>query len=151
MSSTVLNDVLPSNVPSLHPNSDNVTIFSLRILTVVDAKGYPGHFDGTVPCPLAPITESQTDELAAWDKAERNWKPCSCRKSLTRLRLSSTKCRLSVLCGNTFTRHLSPRVGIRRPTFVPSFCGSNVPLAGMLASSLQTRALYRRARRAVEL
>lgn len=74
MSSTVLNDVLPSNVPSLHPNGDNFTIFSLRFLTAVDAKGYSDHFDGTELRPLAPITQSQTDELVAWDKAERNSK-----------------------------------------------------------------------------
>jgi len=72
--STVLNDVLPSNVPTLRPNGDNFTIFSLRFLTAVDAKGYMGHFDGTLPRPLGPVTQAQADELTAWDKAERNSK-----------------------------------------------------------------------------
>ncbi|KAJ6533799.1 hypothetical protein DFH09DRAFT_810511, partial [Mycena vulgaris] len=75
----ILNDVLPSSVPSLKVTSDgnNFPIFSLRFLASADAKGYLGHFDGTDQRPVfpnAPVTQAQADELTTWDKAERNSK-----------------------------------------------------------------------------
>ncbi|KAJ7216170.1 hypothetical protein B0H12DRAFT_986875, partial [Mycena haematopus] len=72
----VLQDVLPTNVPTLRPNGDNFTIFSLRFLTAVDAKGYMGHFDGTDVQPVfqAPMTQPQADMIEQWIKAERNSK-----------------------------------------------------------------------------
>ncbi|KAJ7733408.1 hypothetical protein DFH07DRAFT_720087, partial [Mycena maculata] len=77
-STTVLNDVLPSSVPSLKVTSEgnNLTIFSLCFRASVDAKGFLGHFTGTDPRPAyaAPWTQAQADELAKWDKAERNSK-----------------------------------------------------------------------------
>ncbi|KAJ7139187.1 hypothetical protein C8R44DRAFT_938818 [Mycena epipterygia] len=50
----ILNDVLPSSVPTLKATSygNNFLIFSLRFLASVDAKGYLGHFDGTDTRPL---------------------------------------------------------------------------------------------------
>ncbi|KAF8144481.1 hypothetical protein K438DRAFT_1502917, partial [Mycena galopus ATCC 62051] len=77
MSTTVLNDVLPSSVPTLKSNGENFTIFSLRFLTSVGAKGYMGHFDGTDPKPNSgtfPLTQAQVDELAQWNRAENNSK-----------------------------------------------------------------------------
>ncbi|KAF8159068.1 hypothetical protein K438DRAFT_1860390 [Mycena galopus ATCC 62051] len=76
-STSALNDVLPSSVPSLKANGENFTIFSLRFLTSVDAKGYRGHFDGTEPKPtfgVMPLTATQVEEVALWEKAERNSK-----------------------------------------------------------------------------
>ncbi|KAJ6489443.1 hypothetical protein DFH09DRAFT_805693, partial [Mycena vulgaris] len=74
----VLNDALPSSVPSLKVTSEgnNFPIFSLRFLASVDAKGFLGHFDGTDARPVypTPATQAQADELSRWDRAERDSK-----------------------------------------------------------------------------
>jgi len=74
MTSTVLNDVLPSNLPILKGNGGNYNIFSIRFLAAMDAKGYTGHFTGTDVRPVfsAPVTQAEADEMERWDKAERN-------------------------------------------------------------------------------
>ncbi|KAF7365882.1 hypothetical protein MVEN_00463000 [Mycena venus] len=65
-SSTVLHDVLPIHVPMLRANGENFTIFSLRLLVAVEAKGYLGHFNGTDTRPVfttAP-TQVEADQVA---------------------------------------------------------------------------------------
>lgn len=41
-------DILPSSVPKLLPTGLNWTAFSIRFQEAIEAKGFWGHFDGTV-------------------------------------------------------------------------------------------------------
>ena len=77
--STSLSDLLPGTVPQLVPSGLNWAIFSVRFHDAVEAKGYWGHFDGTVPCPTVPptiraadgsVTSAPTTEQVA---AETQW------------------------------------------------------------------------------
>ncbi|KAJ6458983.1 hypothetical protein C8R45DRAFT_843560, partial [Mycena sanguinolenta] len=75
--SALLNDVLPSSVPTLDATGKNFTIFSLRFLTSVEGKGFLRHFDGTETTPtfgVMPLTQAQVEELATWEKGERTSK-----------------------------------------------------------------------------
>ena len=72
--STSLSDTLPSTVPKLDPTGSNWTIFLFHFQDAVDAKGYWGHFDGTMPAPVLKESEAPTAEeisaKAQWDKDE---------------------------------------------------------------------------------
>ncbi len=79
VTTTALANSLPSSIPKLDPSGLNWAIFSVRFRDAVEAKGYWGHFDGTVPCPTVPptiraadgsVTSAPTTEQVA---AETQW------------------------------------------------------------------------------
>jgi hypothetical protein len=78
MSSTALSDYLPSSVPWLDPSGENWAIFLLCFQDAVEAKGFWGHFDGTVTKPVPAnaqdITANKHAVIALWDKNERSAK-----------------------------------------------------------------------------
>jgi len=73
-----LSDVLPSSIPKLDASGSNWAIFVFRFEDAIEAKGFWGHFDGTVSCPVpADVAALMTTEVAAiaqWDKDERSAK-----------------------------------------------------------------------------
>jgi hypothetical protein len=77
MSTTAsLSDSLPSTMPRLESSGNNWAIFVFRFRDAVEAKGFWGHFDGTVSHPM--LTEEPTNEdnatVMQWDKDERSAK-----------------------------------------------------------------------------
>ena len=82
MSATVttasLSDALPSTVPKLDSSGTNWAIFIFRFQDAVEAKGYWGHFDGTLACPtaanVASPTNTKKNAMTQWDKDERSAK-----------------------------------------------------------------------------
>jgi hypothetical protein len=137
--STVLNDVLPSNVLVLHPNGDNFTIFSLRFLTAVDAKGYMGHFDGTNVRPVfsAPVTQPEADELERWDRAERNSKALLKHKMPDSIAVMiNSMASVSMMWKHINDTFTTKGACTPRPIFVRNFCSPGVPLVGMFGISL---------------
>ena len=82
MTSTIttaaLSDALPSTVPKLDASVTNWAIFGFRFQDAVEAKGYWGHFNGTVSRPTAANpaspTATETTAIAQWDKDERSAK-----------------------------------------------------------------------------
>src|SRR6202789_1995850 len=82
---TSLSDSLPSSIPKLDSTGLNWAIFSVRFQDAVEAKGFWGHFDGTIPRPTSVAisvtttdgaTSTAVDAAAAdqWDKDERSAK-----------------------------------------------------------------------------
>jgi hypothetical protein len=73
---TSLSDSLPSSVPKLDATGINWAIFFIRFQDAVEAKGFWGHFDGSVPCPKlsASPTAEETAAKNQWDKDERSAK-----------------------------------------------------------------------------
>ena len=73
-----LSDALPSTVPKLDASGSNWAIFVFRFEDAVQAKGFWGHFDGTVSRPTATDpaapTAVETAAIALWDKDERSAK-----------------------------------------------------------------------------
>src|SRR5260221_3435958 len=71
-----LSDALPSTVPKLDPSGANWAIFVFRFEDAVSAKGYWGHFDGSVSKPEAADSSSptaaETNTINQWDKDERS-------------------------------------------------------------------------------
>jgi gag-polypeptide of LTR copia-type len=65
-------DLLPSSVPKLEPTGLNWTVFKLCFQDALHVKGFWGHFDGTVVCPVvsSPATTDETEALALWKKNE---------------------------------------------------------------------------------
>ncbi|KXN91618.1 hypothetical protein AN958_12673 [Leucoagaricus sp. SymC.cos] len=49
MSTTVINNIMPANVPKLKQSGVNWVIFQLRFQTAVQGKGLWSHFDGSTP------------------------------------------------------------------------------------------------------
>src|ERR1700678_4454659 len=47
-----LSDTLPSTVPKLDAEGDNWAIFLVRFMDAVEAKGFWGHFDGSLSPPV---------------------------------------------------------------------------------------------------
>ena len=82
MTSTIttaaLSDALPSTVPKLDASGTNWAIFSFQFQDAVEAKGYWGHFNGTVSRPTAAnpttLTATETTAIAQWDKDEHSAK-----------------------------------------------------------------------------
>jgi len=76
ITTTSLNDTLPSSVPKLNADGLNWAIFSICFEDAVQVKGFWGHFSGTTPHPTASIKSAPTaEELAAikkWDKDEHS-------------------------------------------------------------------------------
>jgi hypothetical protein len=71
---TSLSDSLPSSVSKLDATGINWAIFFVRFQDAVEAKGFWGHFDGSVPCPKLSATP-MAEETAAknqLDKDERS-------------------------------------------------------------------------------
>lgn len=73
---TALTDTLPSTVPKLNPSGANWAVFEVRFRAAVDAKGFWGHFNGTIPYPTvsSPSTSIERALLAQWQKDERSTK-----------------------------------------------------------------------------
>ena len=75
---TALSDALPSSVPKLDVSGSNWAIFVFRFEDAVEAKGFWGHFNGTVSRPTATDpdvpTATETAAIAQWDKDERSAK-----------------------------------------------------------------------------
>jgi hypothetical protein len=71
-----LSDTLPSTVPKLDAEGSNWAIFYVRFIDAVEAKGFWGHFDGTLPMPV--MTSESSEALKAekiqWEKDERSAK-----------------------------------------------------------------------------
>ena len=82
MTSTIttaaLSDALPSTVPKLDASGSNWVIFGFRFQDAIEAKGFWGHFDGTVGRPTAADpsapTTTETAAINQWDKDERSAK-----------------------------------------------------------------------------
>jgi hypothetical protein len=76
ITTTSLSDALPSTVPKLDPSGANWAIFVFRFEDAVSAKGYWGHFDGSVSRPEAADSSSptavETTAISQWDKDERS-------------------------------------------------------------------------------
>ena len=76
ITTTSLSDVLPSTVLKLDPSGANWAIFVFRFEDAVSAKGYWGHFDGSVSWPEAADSSSpmavETTAISQWDKDERS-------------------------------------------------------------------------------
>ena len=81
-----LSDALPSSVPKLDTSGTNWAIFVFRFQDAVEAKGFWGHFDGSMPTPVfADAANPMTDETptkAQWDKNERSAKSLLTQKLL---------------------------------------------------------------------
>jgi hypothetical protein len=71
-----LSDSLPTSVPKLEATELNWVIFLVRFRDAVEAKGYWGHFDGSLPAPSlsTPPTTAETTAKGQWDKEERSTK-----------------------------------------------------------------------------
>lgn len=78
ITTAALSDALPSTVPKLDASGSNWAIFVFRFEDAVEAKGFWGHFDGTVSRPIAvnpaAPTATETAAIAQWDKDERSAK-----------------------------------------------------------------------------
>ena len=78
ITTTALSDALPSSVPKLDVSGSNWAIFVFRLEDAVEAKGFWGHFDGTVSRPVAADpsapTTTETTAIAQWDKDEQSTK-----------------------------------------------------------------------------
>ena len=73
ITTSALSDALPSSVPKLDSSGSNWAIFTFRFRDAVQAKGFWGHFDGSVPRPVpaaAAPTAAETKAIAAWEKDE---------------------------------------------------------------------------------
>ena len=81
---TSLFDTLPSSVPKLESTSTNWAIFEIHFCNDLEAKGFWGHFDGSLLCPVAvSITapdNTTTMDTAPVDQWEKN--ECSAKLSL---------------------------------------------------------------------
>ena len=73
-----LSDALPSSIPKLDASGSNWAIFVFRFEDAIEAKGFWGHFDGTVsrpvPADVAAPTTTEVAAIAQWDKDERSAK-----------------------------------------------------------------------------
>jgi len=78
ITTTALSDALPSSAPKLDASGSNCAIFVFRFEDAVEAKGFWGHFNGTVSKPTATDpdapTATETAAIAQWDKDERSAK-----------------------------------------------------------------------------
>jgi len=74
ITTTSLSDALSSTVPKLDSTGANWAIFGFCFRDAVEAKGYWGHFDGSVSRPTAADpaapTTAETTAIAQWDKDE---------------------------------------------------------------------------------
>ena len=70
---TALANTLLSSIPKLDASGMNWAILLLHFQDAVEAKGYWGHFDGTLPRPdpVATATAEDAATLAQWDKDEQ--------------------------------------------------------------------------------
>jgi len=84
-------DILPSSVPKLLLTGLNWTMFSIHFQEAIKAKGFWGHFDGSVPQPSVsdPPTAAEAALAAQWDKDE-----CSAKALLTHCIPDSTLVRV---------------------------------------------------------
>src|ERR1700678_3209327 len=71
-----LSDTLPSTVPKLDAEGDNWAIFLVRFMDAVEAKGFWGHFDGSLSPPVTTTTSSDAEKttLTQWEKDKRSAK-----------------------------------------------------------------------------
>ena len=65
VSTTALTDTLLSSVPKLDPTGSNWTVFLFRFQDAIDAKGFWGHFNGTLKMPELPTTGTPSDKELA--------------------------------------------------------------------------------------
>ena len=67
-----LSDALPSSIPKLDASGSNWAIFVFRFKDAIEAKGFWGHFNGTVsrpvPADVAAPTTTEVAAIAQWDK-----------------------------------------------------------------------------------
>ena len=82
VSTTALANTLPSTVPKLDPAGTDWTVFQFRFEDAIDAKGFWGHFDGMLTCPVLdnPPEDHQLAAKTQWDKDERSSKSLLTRK-----------------------------------------------------------------------
>jgi len=73
-----LSDVLLSTVPKLNASGSNWAIFVFCFEDAIEAKGFWGHFDGTVsrlvPADVAVPMTTKVAAIAQWDKDKRSAK-----------------------------------------------------------------------------
>ena len=67
-----LSDTLPLSVPKLDAEGDNWAIFYVHFMDAVKAKGFWGHFDGTLTVPVltATATAAEKGAKSQWDMDE---------------------------------------------------------------------------------
>ena len=78
---TSLSDTLPSSVPKLENTGTNWAIFKIYFHDAIEAKGFWGHFNGSLLCPVAisitapdGTTTMDTALVDQWEKDERSAK-----------------------------------------------------------------------------
>ena len=90
-----LSDTLPSSVLKLDADSENWTIFLVHFMDDVEAKGFWGHFDGSLPAPVISMSSSESEkaEKLQWEKEERSAKTLLTQKlpNLTIMEIHSKK------------------------------------------------------------
>ena len=78
-----LSNTLPSTMPKLDAEGENWAIFYMCFMNAVKAKGFWGHFDGSLPEPDS--SDAQKAEKSQWEKDKR-----SAKTLLTKRLLDST-------------------------------------------------------------
>ena len=76
LTTSSLSDTLSATVPKLEAKGKNWAIFFVRFMDAVKAKGFWGHFDGSMLKPTLSSTPTE-DEIKAknqWDKDEQSTK-----------------------------------------------------------------------------
>ena len=90
-----LSDPLPSSVLKLDADSENWAIFLVHFMDNVEAKGFWGHFDGSLPAPVISMSSSESEkaEKLQWEKEERSAKTLLTQKlpNLTVMEIQSKK------------------------------------------------------------
>ena len=88
-----LSDSLPSSIPKLDATGINWAIFAVRFQDAVEAKGFWGHFDGSIPRPTPAATADEMAAMQQWDKDERSSKSLLTQKIPVKVLLVATRVR----------------------------------------------------------
>lgn len=67
---TALTDTFLLTVPKLDPSGANWAVFEVRFKDAVDAKGFWGHFDRSISCPVLSKSSTSVEQVALilWQK-----------------------------------------------------------------------------------
>ena len=78
IATALLSDALLSSILKLDASGSNWAIFVFRFEDAIEAKGFWGHFDGTVsrlvPADVAAPTTTKVAAIGQWDKDEQSAK-----------------------------------------------------------------------------
>src|ERR1700678_3175938 len=76
ITSSSLSNTLPSTVPKLDAEGNNWAIFYVHFMDAVEAKGFGGHFNGSLSPPVTTTTSSDAEKpaLTQWEKDKHSVK-----------------------------------------------------------------------------